>query len=553
MTQPVTVPRTLPALFERSVARCAERPALITRDERWSYRALADQVDRYARGLVALGVHKGTRVGLLLENRPEWIAFAFAATGIGAVLVPLSTFVRQDDLAYQLRHADVAQLYLGASFLDNDYLGMLGALAPELDRCAPGAIHSPAVPALRRVVVRGRAALPRAAQPWSDLSAAAEAVPGALLAPLRAEVNAADECYLLHTSGTTALPKGVVHVHAAVAGNGWWIGEYQGLEPGDVAWFYFPLFFSAGCINVMLGTLSHGAALILQPTFDPGVALELIERERATTWHLWPHMLKKLQEHPDWQWRDHSGLHKGTAPFDVILGRRAEDGLGGVHMYGMTETCTAFTCTRADDPGEVRLRTQGRPLPGNALRIVDPDTGATLPTGASGEICVRGPAVLRRYYKLDVATLLDAEGYFHTGDRGYVDADGRLHFEQRIKDMIKAGGINVSPAALEEKLVRIPGVAAAYAFPLTAADGEEVVGAALVPAPASAVADADILAFCAAELASYQRPRALLVLDGAAVPMTDSGKVRKAALRERLSAALAAGRGPVVHLAQGER
>jgi len=543
-----TAPATLWELFARTRAAFPDRPALVTATGRWSYRELGERVERYTEALIASGAGKGTRIGLLLENRPEWIALALAATGIGAWLVPVSTFVHREDLAWHLRHADVAQLYMGARFLKRDYLHMLREIAPQLEHAAPGALYCPALPALRRVCVLGAEDLPPGAEPWSVLEAPPTLARG-LVDAMRAETDDQDECYLLYTSGTTAVPKGVLHTHAAVAGNGWWIGEYQGLQAEDVVWFYFPLFFSAGCINVMLGTLSHGAALILQPSFEPGEALALIERERATTWHLWPHMLDRLMKHTDWHTRDHSRLHKGTGPFDVILERPAPDGLGGVHMYGMTETCTAFTCTRADDAPAVRLHTQGRPLPGNVLRIVDPQTGAEVARGTAGEICVRGPAVLRRYYKHAPGDVLDAGGWFHTGDSGFVDVDGRLHFTHRLKDMIKVGGINVSPAQVEAKLVQLPGVAQAHVFALPGAAGDQAVGAALVPAPEARLQVESIGAWCAANLPGYQRPRAVLVVSANELPVTGSGKVRKVALREWLEAALARGQGPVVCLA----
>jgi fatty-acyl-CoA synthase len=529
-------PRTLPALLDRAVEAHASRTALITREERWSYRELSERVDRLSRSLAAGGVGKGSRVGLLMENGPDWIAFAFAATGLGAVLVPISTFSKQDDLAYQLRHGDVGQLFLSARFLKNDYLSALRAIAPEIEREAAGRLYTEALPALHRVVVRGAEELPAGCEAWEAFKAAGEGVPETVVRGLRAEVDPEDECYLLYTSGTTARPKGVVQVHDAVARNGWRIGEYQAVDASDVVWFYFPLFFSAGCINVMLGTLSHGAALILQPCFEPGLALELIEREKATTWHLWTHTLKELTEHPDWQTRDHSSLHKGTGPFDVLLGGPPEDGFGGVNMYGMTETCTAFSCTHASEPLPVRLTKQGQLMPDNEMKIVDPESGERLPDGEEGEICVKGPAVLRRYYKVDPATTFDAEGFFHTGDLGHIDSDGQVHFNQRIKDMIKTGGINVSPAELEATLVQLDGVEAAYAFPLPSDEKGEVVGVALVLAPGRDPSDDEIVGGCKEALAGPKRPRGLLLLREEQVPMTGTGKVQKVVLRERLVA-----------------
>jgi len=527
-------PRTLPRLLEGAVRLHGARDAIVTREQRWSYAELAQRVDEIARCLVALGVGKGSRVGLLMENSPDWVALAFAATGVGALLVPLSTFAKRDDLAYQLRHADVGHLLLSARFLGNDYLEMLRAEVPELE--AAGEVHSAALPSLRRVVVRGAEALPAGCRSWEAFERDGGDVPLEIVRGMRAEIDPEDDCYLLYTSGTTARPKGALHVHDAVARNGWRIGEYQGLDRSDVVWFYYPLFFSAGCINVMLGTLSHGAALILQPSFEPGLALLLIEREKATTWHLWPHTLKELTGHPDWKARDHSLLHKGTGPYDALQGGPPADGLGGVNMYGMTETCTAFTCTRADDSLPVRLTTQGRVLPGNELRIVHPESGAPVKDGEPGEICVKGPSLMRRYYKLDPATTFDDDGFFHTGDLGHVDSDGRLHFAQRIKDTIKTGGINVAPADVESVLATLEGVVAAYAFPLPSEEKGEVVGAALVAEPGREPGEAAILAHCREHLSGYKRPEGLLVLHEAEVPMTGSGKVQKVVLRERLQA-----------------
>ncbi len=529
------VPTTLPGLLTRSAEQWGERTALITEQERLTYSELTGLVDRYARALVSAGVGKGVRVGVLMENSPEWIALLFAVTGLGAVLVPVSTFSKPGDLAYQLRHADIALLIMSESFLGNDYLVGLETTLPELHSGESGALCTRGAPALRRVVVRGAEGLPDGCDDWEAFLAAGDRVPADLVTDLCTEVDPEDECLILYTSGTTARPKGVLHRHLSVAGNGYRIGERERLVPDDVVWFYFPLFFSAGCINVTLGTLSHGAAMIVEPAFDAGRALALIERERATTWHLWPHMLKRLTEHPDWEKRDHSTLHKGTGPYDLVMGFET-NGSGGVNMYGMTETCTAFTCTFADDPGWVRARTQGTLLSGNEVKIIDRVTGEPKPTGESGEICVRGPAVMRRYYKVDPATTFDGDGFFRTGDQGSVDEEGRLHFEHRVTEMIKTGGINVSPAEVEAALYGIDGVEAAYAFAVPSADKGEEVGAAVVPAEGQTIDEAAVHTYCRDALPGYKRPRAVLVLPASDVPMTGTGKVQTFALRARLLA-----------------
>jgi len=539
-------PKTLFELLQRSAKSFGDRTALITSDARITYGELVERVDNHARSLVAGGVGKGSHVALLMQNDPDWIAFAFAATSLGAVFVPVSTFARADDIAYNLRHADVDHLYMSAGFLANDYLAMVAEILPEIATRRDGLLYSTSLPALREVVVRGTDDLPAGCRAWAAFEESADTVPEEVVHGMQAALDPDDDCYLLTTSGTTARPKGVLHPHRALASNGHRIGDYQGLTCEDVVWFYFPLFFSAGCVNVMLGTLSHGAALIVQPTFDAGVALELIERESATTWHLWPHQLRTLLEHPDWATRDHSGLHKGTAPYDALREAPHPDGLGGVNMYGMTETATAFACTRADESMDIRISTQGHLLPGNEMRIIDPETGVALAPGAAGEICVKGPSLMRRYYKIDPAVTFDAEGFFHTGDLGHMDDAGRVHFAHRLKELIKTGGINVSPADVEESLLRIPGVEAAYAFPIPGGDKGEHVGAALATAAGTTLDEGKLLDHCRTEIASYKRPHAMLVLTSDRVPMTGSGKVRKTELRDRLLTALENGEGPVV-------
>lgn len=531
-----TTVETLPRLLEQVSREAGDRIALITHDRRLTYREVAELAESIARSLVACGVTKGTRVGLLMENSIEWVAFSFAATSLGAMLVPISTFARPAEIQYQLRHADVAQLFTSDRFLKTDYVSVLEDILGSTHTTGSGEIYSESLPALRRIVVRSTtgAQVPAHYGSWDRFLSDGEEVPRAVVQALADEVDPEDECYLLYTSGTTANPKGVLHRQKSIVRNGILIGRHQMLEPDDVVWFYFPFFFCAGCVNVLLGTFSSHAALIIQPTFDPGMALELIERERATTWHVWPHQVKAMTSHPDWARRDHSMLHKGTGAYDLGLGLGDRfGGVGGVGMYGMTETCTAFTCTRADDPPQIRGRTCGPLMEGNELKIVDPDTGSRVPVGDTGEICVKGPSVMRRYYKVDPETTFDSEGFFHTGDLGYLDESGHLHFLQRKKDMIKSGGINISPADIEATLARLEGVLEAYAFPIPGGDRGELVGAALVtngPIDANAVVE-----FCRESFASHKRPSSVLLVRREELPMTGSGKVQKVKLAEMLA------------------
>ena len=526
---------TLPGLLEAITAEAGERIAVICEEERFTYQQISDLTDQISRALVAQGVGKGTRIALLMENVPEWIAFSFAAASLGAVVAPISTFARRDEIAYQLRHSDASQIYMTARFLKSNFQSMIEELLPELSTASQEPIYNSQLPALRKVIIKGADHLPDAADSWDDFVQSGKSVSMEIVRELRKEIDPEDECYLLYTSGTTASPKGVYHRQKSIVRNGILIGRYQQLVPEDVVWFYLPFFFSAGCINVLLGTFSNGAALILQPTFDAGAAINLIEREKATTWHLWPHQARAMREHPDWQTKDHSLLHKGTGAFDVILrvGKQF-GGVGGVNMYGMTETCTAFTCTHADESEKIRIKTNGRVMEGSELKIVDSETGERVAQGETGEICVKGPSVMRRYYKVDPLTTFDVQGFLPTGDLGYLDEDDRLHFEQRKKDMIKSGGINISPADIESCLRKMEAVSEAYAFPLPGGSRGQLVGAALVLADESVSKDS-IAQYCRDEFSTHKRPSSLLLIKKENLPMTGSGKVQKVKLAEMLT------------------
>jgi fatty-acyl-CoA synthase len=528
---------TLPQLLFHLSKEAGNRTALITEDRRLTYAELADLAETYARSLVARGVTKGTRIGLLMENSIEWVAFSFAATSLGAILVPISTFAKAEEIQYQLRHADVAQLFASSRFLKTDYVEVLNEILAGSHTTSTGEIYSDLLPSLRRLVVRSLddAEVSGPFDSWNHFLSAGEAVPSTIVRALADGVDPEDECYLLYTSGTTANPKGVLHRQKSIVRNGILIGRHQMLEPEDVVWFYFPFFFCAGCVNVLLGTFSSHASLIIQPTFDPESAIALIEREKASTWHVWPHQVKAMTSHPEWLRKDHSLLHKGTGAYDLMLdvGDRF-DGMGGVGMYGMTETCTAFSCTYANEPPQIRGRTCGHVMAGSEMKIVDPETGKALDAGNTGEICVKGPSVMRRYYKVDPDETFDREGFFHTGDLGYLDDDGRVHFLQRKKDMIKSGGINISPADIEATLTKLGGVQEAFAFPIPGGDRGELVGAALVmsgPPDAEAVVE-----FCRHSFASHKRPVSVLVVRRGDLPMTGSGKVQKVKLAEMLVA-----------------
>jgi fatty-acyl-CoA synthase len=451
---------TLAALLDATAARfpsreavaCAPRRLVASRatwaELRWASRLAA-------RRLVGLGVGKGTRVALLCSNRAEWLPIAFGVARLGAVLVPLSTLWTRDELRYALVHADVDTLVMLPGFLRHDYLASLAAIAPELAGAEPGRLHAAAVPALRRVVLLTGDA--PGTQRWDDLPAA---VDEAFLDALEATVSPLDWAVVFFTSGTTAQAKAVVQSHAALTTSARRVADCLGISPDDAWWGHMPLFWSGGLIMGALTAVAAGGRVVLQEVVETGDALALLERERCTVMLGW-HQAQPLLDHPDFAHRT-LALKKGSGGTHPLATRLLGADHVSVGMYGMTETATCVTCGRWDDPAPIRLETFGRPLAGMDLRIVDPEAGHPVALGATGEIILRGPTLMEGYYKVPRSSTFDAEGFFRTGDLGWLDEAGCLHFAGRLKDVIKTAGVNVAASEVEEALGRHPAVQAAH-------------------------------------------------------------------------------------------
>ena len=512
---------------ERDAVGHATRDRVVARMTRAELRAASRLA---AKKLVGLGAGKGTRIGFLCPNRLEWLPIALGALRIGAVLVPFSTLWKREEIEYALRHGDVQLLITVPGFLKHDYVAALSAIAPELASSAPGALRAPAAPALRRVVLLDGDAT--GMERWGDVPAE---VGDALLDALEERVSPTDLATVFFTSGTTAQAKAVVHAHAALALSARRIAECLGTTPGDAWWGHMPLFWSGGFIIGALQTLAGGGRIVLQEQVDAGSALALLEAEGCTIMAGW-HQAAPLMEHPEWGRRTIK-LRKGSN--HPLADRLMGPDHVTVGMYGMSETATCVACARWDDPPAVRRETFGRPLAGMELRIVDPETGRPVAPGESGEIFVKGPTLMEGYYRVPRSETFDRDGFFKTGDLGYLDDAGCLHFATRLKDVIKTAGVNVAAVEVEEALAKHPGVKAAHVVGVPdAVRGENV--AAFVVLEDGAVADPDALqAFCKTTLASYKVPRHVFVIAEADVPRTGTGKIEKPALKKMAQARLA--------------
>jgi fatty-acyl-CoA synthase len=439
------------------------------------------------------------------------------------VLIPFSTLWKREEIAYGLAHGDVDVLITVPGFLKHDYVAVLGEILPELATSRPGELRAAAAPRLRRVVLLDGAA--PGTERWSVPSAD---VDDAALDALEARVTPADVATVFFTSGTTAQAKAVVHAHGALTISGRRIAECLGTTPDDAWWGHMPLFWSGGFIIGALQTLAGGARAVLQEQVDPGSALALLEAEGCTIMAGW-HQAGPLMDHPDWSRRTIK-LRKGSylPVADAFMG---PDHLA-VGMYGMSETATCVSCARWDDPPEVRRGTVGRPLAGMEIRIVDPDTGKPAAQGESGEIFVKGPTLMEGYYRVPREQTFTSDGFFKTGDLGYLDEHGCLHFATRLKDVIKTAGVNVAAVEVEEALAKHPAVKAAHVVGVPDTVRGENVAAFVILNDGAAASPEDLQAFCKQTLASYKVPRHVFVITDRDVPRTGTGKVAKPVLRE---------------------
>ncbi|HXU88169.1 MAG TPA: AMP-binding protein [Methylomirabilota bacterium] len=526
--------RTLAGLLD-DVAR--ERPdadAVIFRDQRLTYSALRAQVEAMARALVGVGVRRGDRVAILLPNRPEWLVAALASAKIGAVTVGVSTFSAPREIAWTVEHCRPAAIITMESFRGRQYLAPLYELCPQLARAAPGELASERLRELR-VVISIDERRHDGVYRLRDFVERASAVPSGALAG----AAPTDACFILYTSGSTATPKGVVLAHGGVIENGFAIGERMHLSAADRVWLAVPLFWSFGSANALAAILTHGGSIVLQESFEAGEALALLDEERCTVYYGMANMARALLEHPDRKRRALATMRTGLTiglPEDIEMTMEAVRARELCNVYGSTETYGNCAVTDAHDDLALRLTTQGRPLPGMTIRVVDPATGRTLPPGEVGEFRVKGHVTAGYYDDPDqTRAAFDHDGYFLTGDLGLIGDDGRVRFRGRLKEMIKTAGMNVAPLEVEAVLLTHPAVKQAYVVGVPdRARGELVVAAIELRDGVPATAEA-LTAFCRERLAGYKVPARFVFRTADEFPRTPTGKVQKPRLREELA------------------
>jgi len=448
---------TLPGLVQDAAARFGDAEAVVDRNgpggttTRWSFDRLAEQVATATRAVVAHGIDPGDRVAIWAPNCAEWIVAALGAVGAGAVLVPLNTRYKGAEAAYILRASGARILLTVQGFLGTDYPALL-------DEAVVG---GEALPDLDLVVVLrtdGQGAEPSTAAGadaigWeSFLAGAADCEPD-VAAGRTAAIGPSDVSDLVFTSGTTGHPKGAMTTHGQTLRTFATWAEVVGLRAGDRYLIVNPFFHTFGYKAGILACLMSGATMVPEPVFDVDVVLQRVADERITVLPGPPTIFQSILDHPKRDAFDLSTLRlvvtgAAVVPVELVESLWSEMGIETVlTAYGLTEACGTATMCRRGDSAEVISATSGRAIPDVEVRVVDAD-GNGVATGEAGEIVVRGYNVMSGYFHDAEATAaaIDQDGWLHTGDVGFLDADGNLAITDRLKDMYVSGGFNVYPA-----------------------------------------------------------------------------------------------------------
>jgi fatty-acyl-CoA synthase len=522
-------------------ARFDEREAVVHFDAlqggariAWSYARLLEEARAVAKALIAAGIGKGERVGLLMGNRNEFVAALFGAALAGALPVTLSTLSTAQEMRILFEQSEITLLLTQVRIARRSLADEVAELLPDL---AGGRRLGPDIPFLTRVVVLGNDG-DRRFESWDAFLRCGANLSDALLDARAACVSSNDTGIVMYTSGTTSQPKGVIHYHSTVTAHFAMQAEIYGRFPGIRVASPFPLFWSAGLASVLGSTLAAGGTFVAQEVFDPPAVFDLIRDERINEWYGFPVHTAALAAHPRWADADLRSMTRtrGYFEFDGHPNTSPDPNWNYIIAYGMSETFTLLTYHRSTTPLEIGLRDVGLPLPGMEVAIVNPDTGAMLGAGQAGEIVARGTMMMAHYLGMLREESFDAKGYFHTGDLGFIDPAGHLHWTGRLKDMIKTAGANVAPSEIEEAAGAIGAVSLCRALGVADQRLGEMIVLCVVPEEGGQLREEDVRHALRETLASYKVPRRVLFFAREDFPLTASGKVRDDVLRKLAAA-----------------
>jgi fatty-acyl-CoA synthase len=512
---------TIGANLDRTVARYADCEALVdvTAGRRYTYAEFADEVAVIALGLLQLGIGKGDRVGIWAPNVPEWVFVQYATAKIGAVLVNINPAYRTRELEYVLNQSGIRTLIAVPQFKTSDYPAMISEVRPKC-------------PAVQDVILIGH-------REWTDLLAAGRGAELAQLGEIAATLSSDDPINIQYTSGTTGFPKGATLSHHNIVNNGFFVAELQRITEHDRICIPVPFYHCFGMVMGNLGATTHGACIVIPaPAFEPKATLQAVHQERCTSLYGVPTMFISELADPDFGRYDLGSLRTGImagSPCPVEVMKQVIDRMGMREVticYGMTETSPVSTQTRVSDSLAQRTATTGRVHPHLEIKLVDVQTGLTVPRGEQGELCTRGYSVMLGYWNEPEKTtgVIDAARWMHTGDLATMDGDGYVSITGRSKDMVIRGGENVYPREVEEFLYTHPDILDAQVIGVPDEKyGEEIMAWVRMRPGADPLTAESLRAYCAGQLAHHNIPRYVHVVDE--FPMTVTGKVRKVEMR----------------------
>ena len=550
--------QTIGGYLREVAAKFGPREAVVMRSrthrQAWTYDDLLARSLEVARALAAAGIGKGSRVGILMTNRPEFLSSLFGTALAGGVPVALSTFSTPSELDHLLKASEISLLLFEQHVLKKDFFVMIDGLEPAINQGRPGHMVSGRYPYLRHLV--SLPGIPGDADPltshqdgaverWETFLARARTVPEAAILARADAVHPADPGGIFFSSGTTSLPKGIAHSQRAFAIQWWrWPRIFAMDEP--VRGWTGNGFFWSGNISMVVGTaFSTGGAVVLQRYFDAEEALFLIEAEKVTFTSGRPHQWARFQAAPNWESADLSSLKYVTRGEQIWEHPTVDTDWDVPMSFGTTETMTICTSRVAGVADEAYAGSMGEVLPGNTIKIVDPLTGELMPMGEKGEMCIKGPTLMTGYLGKAPEECFDAQGFFCTKDGGRIDARGRFFWEGRLTDMIKTGGANVAPVEVDEVVARCPGVKRVQTVGVPDDLLGEMVVTAIVPVEGATLDEREVIGFCKEQIASFKVPRRVLFFTDAEFAITGSEKVKPAVVKDLVAKRLEDIAGPL--------
>ncbi len=506
------------------------------RDLRFTWKQFNERVDDMARGLIAIGVTKGSHVGLWAQNVPDWLTFLYACAKIGAVCITVNTNYKQNELEYLVENSDMHTLCLTDGTWESNYVDMAYTMLPELRECERGHLESKRFPRLKNVVYIGQEKY-RGMYNTAEILLLGENTEDDEFQRLRKSVTCHDVVNMQYTSGTTGFPKGVMLTHYNIANDGFLTGEHMKFTQDDKLCVCVPLFHCFGVVLATMNCLTHGCTEVLVERFDPLVTLASVHKERCTALYGVPTMFIAELNHPMFDMFDLSCLRTGImagslCPIELMRKVEKKMFLHVTSVYGLTESSPGMSQTRIDDPDEVRYTTVGRDYEFVDVKVLDPETNKEVPVGTQGEMCCKGFNVMKGYYKNPEATaeVIDENGYLHSGDLGVMDENGNYRITGRIKDMIIRGGENIYPREIEEFLYHLPGVRDVQVAGVPSKKYGEEVGAFIILDDKAKLTEEEVRDWCRGKIARYKIPKYVFFVKE--YPLTGSGKIQKFKLRE---------------------